>query len=165
MDCRDPQRVTARRLPARARAGGPAGGVLWMTLVAAGCERGSATAPVPFASGRYALVSYNGATVPADIGPLPSRDGGPTGCRVVVTAGSLTLDIPAGRFSAGYQVNNSCTDASLGSNSSEGLVTQRGRELLFRVPRVAGDTVMFTGSWAPGAVTIGQGTTEVLVYK
>lgn len=128
------------------------------------CSNAPSTEVVPSASGQYVLSSYNGSAIPADIGALPPHAGDPGGCRIVVTAGSLSLDVEAARFSYAYEVHNGCTGDVLSRPSVAGALEQNGTALTFRVSRVDG-VIEFPGTVQQGVITLRPGGTDVLVFR
>lgn len=110
------------------------------------------------------MSAYNGAALPASLGPLPPKGDTPQGCDVVVAAGTLTVDAAGGRFAYGYDVRDACTQNRLSHLGASGLFAQRGRDLTFRVIRMI-DTVAFTGTFAAGVVTVHSGADEDLQFK
>ncbi len=136
-----------------------------IALVAApcACATSQVTAPAPLRSGVYPLHAYNGKPLPVDIGILGPkgvpgdtipRD--PGGCHVLVTAGSLTLDVQVMRYSFGYETRNACNQALLSQTGADGAFEQRGDDLVFHMERVDGDRT-FGGSVSPSSVTLDIG--------
>jgi hypothetical protein len=137
---------------------------LLIALPLMACSRPGTSEAVPSASGRYALSSYNGAAIPADIGVLPPNGSNSGGCRLVVSGGSLLLDVAASHFEYAYDVRNQCDGSLLSQPSSQGTVAQQGSALTFAVARVDG-LIEFSGWVESGVVTLHPGGTDVLVFR
>jgi hypothetical protein len=109
----------------------------WRSLVAVGTLailsscRNSTGIDVP--TGRLTLASYDGASLPAVIGQLPTvgLDGSISHCNVNVAFGSLELN-GDGHFLVDYQTENSCTGNGLGAPTDSGAYTLANDSLTFR---------------------------------
>lgn len=138
-------------------------------LCFAGCVASRATGLSDSGTEHLALVRYNGLTIPADLGPVPTRDGGVSECHTVVSGGTLTINVRQAHFAYDYNVQDTCTQTSVGHLALAGSVTQDGASLVFRVPRVLGtttlDTVVFSGTRVSGSIVIRPGGRDELVYQ
>jgi hypothetical protein len=79
----------------------------------------------------FQLATYDGHAIPADIGELPPFGGSTTGCRMLVTEGSLDLNATTGSFLVQMITRNSCTGAILSDSRGSGVYEQDGLLLRF----------------------------------
>jgi hypothetical protein len=89
-------------------------------------------------SGVFPLNRIAGQSLPADLGPVPMRDGSPPTCHFLVREGSLTIIAATAGFSIAYETRNSCSDAVLGDQGSTGAVS------------LSRDTLTFVANLQPG---------------
>ena len=145
----------AKRVPLRGRT------VLYSVFLIAGIAscNGGPNAPhgagtVPRVNGTFPLVRISGQQLPADLGPIPTRDGSEPTCRFTAREGSLTLD-PGGQYQYGYGVYSSCDSTLLlGSQGSHGSYVQEGVSLAFRADLGEGRYRLFSGLVSDSLITI-----------
>jgi hypothetical protein len=80
-------------------------------------------------SGTFPLIAYANKPLPAFQAPIPTRDGSPSQCNIVVSEGFLSLDPASDQFGFEYVTRNSCTQAQLSSFGESGQLEQEGRHL------------------------------------
>lgn len=95
-----------------------------------GCSDPVGVEPI---AGTFGLAFYNGIPLPADLGPLPPRDGTWEGdeCNQIVTEGSLTLDGDDRSFTLRFLTVNACTGQMLSESEGSGVYEQSGASLHF----------------------------------
>lgn len=141
-------RVLLARVPARATAA--------FACLSACSEGQPAVAPDLQVSGDYRLISYNALPVPANVAPLPDRDGNPSGCWLRITAGFISFGSPQLNFRYRYEFEDSCTQELLSATDEQGQYSQTGARLTFTV--LTGDGLAsFGGEVAGDTVTVLRG--------
>ena len=135
-------------------------------MAAAGCDTPSDAEQL---AGQYAMVRYRGRAVPADLGPIPDRFGGTTGCRFIVAEGRLQLSGRTGVFTLETVHRESCADRVISRSELSGQYSAEGRTLSFLVPAADGQHFRFTGRVHPDRIVLtmsapASATSEVLEF-
>lgn len=115
-------------------------------LFASGCELFSASGASALATGSYNLVSYNGTSLPSDLGSIPSKGANPDGCALRIVAGRLTLEASVKTFFYSYDIHNGCSNEFMSRPSLQGSYEQSGRELVLVVRSADGVEFRHSGS-------------------
>jgi len=100
--------------------------------------------------GSYPLVRFNGQPLPVDLGTIPTRDGKPGPCHMLIRDGSLHLD--GNRFIIAYDVHSSCDNAVVSSVNSSGTFEKSGSSLTFTVDLGGGVSRTYAGTVGSGVI-------------
>ncbi len=101
-----------------------------LLAVLLGC--GGSTGPAMQLTGTFGLIEYDGAMIPIDEGPLPTRSGGISNCHRVIADGALSLDPERRRFALHYSVRRSCDSWILSQPGETGDYRPSSRALRFQ---------------------------------
>jgi len=136
---------------------------LALALGALGSCSSSTTAPQPLVSATLPLNSYNGATLPYSLGPLPPKGENPGGCSILITAGALDISLTQSSFSYYYEIHNGCTQELMSRPGLFGSYVQDGRNITFTVTRTDGVVTHYPGS-VTNTTVIFRSDDEVLEF-
>lgn len=115
--------------------------LLTLVLPIAAC--GSSTEPV---DGVYSLVRIEGKALPADMGPMPPRQGVQNECRMIVYEGSLSLQSDNKSFSWIYRTRDSCDIGVFPDSPISGSYDVSGNVITFHAQAGPGNVITYSGS-------------------
>lgn len=103
-------------------------------LIASACSGSDFVTKEPL-HGTYPLVEYEGKSIPADLGTLPSRVGERERCNLILQDGKLVLNSTKGVYNREQVYINSCTSVVLSTQHVEGSYREQDDKLILLVRR------------------------------
>jgi hypothetical protein len=104
-------------------------------------------------TGNYSLIEIDDKRLPADLGSIPTKDGQPGSCRMLVDTGSLSLN--GGEFRIQYEVREPCTGSVISSDAGAvGSFEQHGTTLNLRADLGGGLYETYQASIKPTTIEI-----------